>query len=643
VLSKPTEELLLLSIADVAAQLRPLVPERHSDNLAQQLAWMSISMPVSVALLPLFALAAFFASNNNLKASCIDAFLGWITEEEHEESLVRFMTIQTPTIHAFANALIDSAIRTKNAQALEAIRNGASDYDMPLYRLASIGDAALLRRLLDNAEPADLTGETGARLLHRFVLDQKFDLARLLLDKGVFVDVRLGGKTALYQAVRCKVTRGIEFLLRAGADPNLYHKHLPSTTPSGYAVFSGYEEAIGLFLEHGVAILGKIRGMPALEWASLHRRSILETLKRLMHPETAAQFFLGDLVDAANRGAGVLAAYIAAHPEDTTESQLERALEKSIQGNHLMATITLLQHGVSPDGPSLYTPPLLTALNKQPENPAFAELLVQHGADVRQPGMLGELARRRRVVDLLEAVLASPIDEMQGRDALASAAIEGNVASAAALIRAGVDVDTFGRGIMTPLQAAASRGKVDMVGFLLSRGANVNTPAHPDGGRTALQAALAGEAPVEVAEILLHHGADVAAPPALLNGVTALEAYCNNPLHDGDPGMCEKLLDAGATVNRLGGKPSSALHGAVRRRWHKILRRFLWPHHSAIINHMWCDQIYEDDDPEWEPRTPTQLAASLGDLGALRILLGMPESRAFFTPFIRSFPCSNDH
>lgn len=167
-------------------------------------------------------------------------------------------------------------------------------------------------------------------------------------------------------------------------------------------------------------------------------------------------------------------------------------------------------------------------------------------------------------------------------EALVTAAAWDNPDAAAVLIRTGLDIDTPGLQT-TPLQAASSEpwGR-SMMQFLISQGANVNVPAHPDQGRTVLQAVLESKNAIEAAEILLSHGADASAPPATQDGLTALEALCHNSHHsvcEGSEGqkLCHKLLDAGATVNRPGGGASSALHGVIEKGWHEVLARFLEP------------------------------------------------------------------
>src|SRR6266536_1758486 len=69
---------------------------------------------------------------------------------------------------------------------------------------------------------------------------------------------------------------------------------------------------------------------------------------------------------------------------------------------------------------------------------------------------------------------------------------------------------------------AAYSGNIEIVQYLLERGADVNAPAHDDAGMTALQAAaIQGYLPIAL--WLLQEGADVLAPGAKKNGRTALD------------------------------------------------------------------------------------------------------------------------
>ena len=617
------ELLSTATVADVASQFRILVPERYEGDLVHKLERvLDSSLQVSATLPWLFSVAAFLASNNGLTENQMDVFLRWVIDQGHAESLTLFMKILTPTVHAFAMVLLESAIRIKNVQVLDTLLKCGVKLDSKLFEIArSLGDTGLTERVLVDADPASLArSRGGGDTLRYFVDNHRFDLAQLLLEKGVSADARSNEDygCALHRAVARNNIVGIKFLLNAGANIDLNAQCTTNiyTTPLGYAAFLGNVEAVVLLLEHGADLGARtwIEGKTLLEFAALSSRTIYDLLKKRMEPAKIG-FLLGDLVDAANRGRHALASYILQYREVVTTHKLEKALEQSILSDNLMAAITLLQHGVSPDGLTLDTCLLATAVREQSDNLTFVGLLLGYNADIREPEFLEELSSEGPI-DLLELVLASGIDSKHRMKALVRAAESSNDDSVDILMRTGLHVDTPGLRI-NPLQAACSHGHSGMMRLLISKGANVNAPAHPKDGRTALQAALHGNHAVEAAEILLHHGADASAPPATLVGLTTLEALCNNRRADvakSAQQLCHKLLDAGATVNRPGGKASSAIHGVIEKGWHEVLARCLEPQHNAIVNGLWWDDFNDEF-------TPTQRAAAKGDLKALTMLL----------------------
>jgi ankyrin repeat protein len=126
------------------------------------------------------------------------------------------------------------------------------------------------------------------------------------------------------------------------------------------------------------------------------------------------------------------------------------------------------------------------------------------------------------------------------------------------LIDAGANMDSYDDYFgfeSTPLQAAASEGRTDLVKLLLYEGADVNALPNVRDGKTALQAA-AGLSPLtgkptlpeerlRIVRRLLADGADINAPPSYSGGMTALQAAaqsCNMVL-------VRLLLNKGANVN----------------------------------------------------------------------------------------------
>lgn len=142
----------------------------------------------------------------------------------------------------------------------------------------------------------------------------------------------------------------------------------------------------------------------------------------------------------------------------------------------------------------------------------------------------------------------------------------GNLRRVQDLLNRGADVNVapsefeHWRQHLTPLQRALIEGHEEILTLLIQVGAEINAPASPSSGRTALQVACE-RGNLDHVRMLLQKGADVNAPPSEQYGFTALQGASI----EGHFAVAVLLLQAGANIN---GEPSSfegrtALEGAA--------------------------------------------------------------------------------
>ncbi|KAK1596710.1 ankyrin repeat-containing domain protein [Colletotrichum navitas] len=189
------------------------------------------------------------------------------------------------------------------------------------------------------------------------------------------------------------------------------------------------------------------------------------------------------------------------------------------------------------------------------------------------------------------------------------------------LLDLGARINLYGVRGKNALQAASSRMELLLVQFLLDQGADVNAPAHDDGGRTALQAALE-HGYDDIVKCLLDAKADVRAPPAKQRGMTVLEAFAHQHLtifstraldFNMVPGFRD-WLSRGAPINRPDGDHGNVLH--------LLIRNHLKPIIECLDIALQAGARIEDKDRfSRGQKTPLQVAAEVGDIGAVRLLL----------------------
>lgn len=606
----PTHE----NVPQITNTLQQNVPERYEGEWAHKVNQLVNVRSTSASRLRfLFGLAAYFVSNNTLGYTRTDAFLNWVIDQKSTGDLEQFLQIDTPTIHAFAIHILKSAVRIKDINLLTALLDRGVKFDSILEDVVLIGDINFTKLVFDRVNPAYYRGRNGFRLLRHLIGQNNFELAQILFDKGLSMNNFEGD--ILVGAASDGNIRAVRFLLEMGAPVDAVSFTHDLNTALGITATKKNLEIFALLLEHNASTSCNAENMDLREWCALHWRDGYRLLKEKIGP-AAVEITVGDMVHIANQGTHSLHVYEHRHPGWMTKHQLEQTFHHSIRLAYPMAIVALLQYGVSPDCHTLAERPLRTALDS-PKAYDICCLLIGFKATVDLPGILCKVAQKGNL-DLLQLFVNSGVNlQVQGPQALVESVKVGHITSVAFLLESGVSVNALGLE-QTPLQAAAERGDLETVELLLSYGADINAPAYPMGGCTAMQEALENVEGLEMFELLLENGADIFAPPALLDGVTALEAVSHHRESEANAiELCNRLLDLGAPVNRPNGEPSWVLHHAIVNGWDDILARLLEPRRNAVIDYMWRDP----NELGGTPRTPTQLAAEYGKLKYVKMLL----------------------
>jgi ankyrin repeat protein len=182
---------------------------------------------------------------------------------------------------------------------------------------------------------------------------------------------------------------------------------------------------------------------------------------------------------------------------------------------------------------------------------------------------------------------------------LEAAVRNGDLATAAECIRAGADVNRFTPDGLTPLMMAAGLGQSQMVGLLLTAGAQV-LAVEPRAGATALhKAALSGNP--DVIALLLDHGAFIDQQSPILGHTALMDA------------IVYKHEDAVRLLLRRGARTK------IRNHWQEtaldIARRDGLAAIAAVI------EARDEADREAIEAQPLIAAVKAGDLGGVERLI----------------------
>lgn len=256
------------------------------------------------------------------------------------------------------------------------------------------------------------------------------------------------------------------------------------------------------------------------------------------------------LVRAARVGATDMVSFLLDHGADPNGALADgfnsTALMAGASGNHPAVVSILVEAGADLNQPDVLGDPALNwaAYMGQLE---YAEALVAAGAraDIRTShGNALEIALRQGWEPLIGLLGGSP--EEVGIPALAVAAGAGDLAAVRGLLAEGTPVDATDPIGFTPLTYAARAGAADIVRVLAEAGAEVNHQSRPEGmGMTPLHMAAA-KGQTEAVVTLLELGAEINAANAIGQGALVWA------ITEGHPETAVVMVEAGADPDMVG-------------------------------------------------------------------------------------------
>ncbi|KAH8129300.1 ankyrin repeat-containing domain protein [Trichoderma asperelloides] len=636
-------------IADVipsfVTKLQGLLPEQYPGELNAQVQALS-DHSQKPSIFQLFEVAAYFFSNNMLRTNQAATFVEWVIEHNHMKTLMRFLQGRQEmlTVKAFLHSLVEAGAFVKNKEFLRQLHAIGAKFDHAAAGLVEIEDPEFLAFVLSTLEPESLKGEPGGCLLRSTVRAQNIAVAELLIQAGAKVNVSLPKEeptTPLWEAIRCANFEMVKCLVRAGADVNQRSYATDAdyaSTPLALAVYQKDKRIVQYLLDQNVAIEGSVRRSPLLQYAAENAPGVYKLLLKKLG--TVPAITAGQLVKAADSDVQLLSDFLSPRPQ-VSKRMLEEAMTVALERGRTRAVVNFLDYGVDPNGshlPESSQRPLTVAAaapDSQSLRLQYVDLLIHAGADVNINGLLEDIIWEEDFyTPVVSKLINAGLDLTQyGPPAAEVAVYCGNTDLLVLFVDSGMPVNSYGYRV-TPFQAVALRQSLELLQYIFRKGAEVNRPAFPARGYTALQAAAIDRS-IEKIQFLLSMGADINALPAVTGGVTALEATVRpwedffNGINGDDGILFDKeryreeeglaetfifLLGEGAAVNRPDGSSSPLLHDIIERGGTHLLKLALEA--GANTTHQWPTRSSSECE-----RTPLQLAAEMGQVEAVKLLL----------------------
>lgn len=643
-------------VADITpssiTRLQALIPERYPGELNAQIQALSDPSqkpPIS----QLFEVVAYFSSNNMLQKPQVAVFIEWVIEHNYLKPLTLFLRqrLGMLTVKAFLASLVEAGALIQNTEFLRQLYAIGAKFDHVAAQLVKINDLEFQIFVLSSLDPELLKGEPGGRLLRSVARTKNIEVAEALIQAGAKVNITLSMEvptSPLWEAIDYGEFEMVKCLVRAGADVNKQSFAAGPTRrvfmPLPLAVWKRDKRVVEYLLDQNVVMEGFVFETPLLQYAAESVPDVYELL--LKKSESVPVGTVGQLVKAAVSEARLLE-YLSQHPH-VSERMLEEAMVVAIEEKSPRAVVNFLQHGVDPNGshlPGFVRRPLIVAaaLGSPSSSLQYTALLIHAKADVNIDGLLDEIiwaedgCSQEDYSAVVNALIHAGLDlTRHGPTAIEGIMRGENTDILLLLIDRGVSVNSYGYRA-TPFQAVALNHNLELLQYVFKKGAEVNKPAFPVRGYTALQAA-AKACSIEKIQFLLSVGADINSPPAVTGGVTTLEAAARpreaffSGVEEGDEGSEKQylkerygmesrlaetfifLLSKGAAANRPDGSSSPLLHDIIERRDTHLLKLALEA--GANTTHRW-----QTLSSSWCERTPLQLAAEMGQVEAVKLLL----------------------
>lgn len=634
--------------------LQNTIPERQDGEVSRKVQQL-FDPRNKHPLLQILDIAAYLLSNNMITEEQTDTFLKWMIDGRHTHMLLRFLLQNSATVHAASTRILESVIRIEDITFLKLLIDVGIKFDTALESVTEFYDPIFFAHLLKfGVKQGSLSGALGGFLLIKVARTPFVEIAQVLIEHGA--DVHMSYESALQNAIKFRHIKMVRCLINAGALDEFCDPEAPSEFLS-WAVHRREFDIVLELIEGGAKVPNGTVEKDILQHSALYdegiHRKLLIKLKGSMHGPVIHTVIARDLFRAARDGVGRFSSFVASYRDQLTKDMMELAFFDAICSLNCTVVQIFLgsqifwQLGVDLNKSafnSSYRPLRLAASlscreawqnsgysciylvgakfseednrGEHINNPCIfgaescCRLLIHSGADVNFPGLLADVVEDGSF-DILRLLVDEGADlEIYGVHAIEEAINNNDVRIVAFLLDRGIDVNSIGSHLSL-LQVAALNGRVELAQYLIERGANVNAPAQPVEGRTALQAAVL-HGSYDMVAFLLARNVELDAPAALVKGLSLLEASMRIHSDLEEAIQIFKLLrDKGAFEKANKNIPiwADLIVHDHREMIHLAL--------EAGIN---VNQITETF-PSFSPETPLQLAAGLGNLELVKLFL----------------------